>query len=124
MPAIPSAGDTPGMPCIYELRCRVIKRSYIGQTTNLARRFLEHQVQLKRRKHPNRFIQRVYDRYGPQSFDVRVLERLSLPYDEMLYSYAERRWVEQFKGRLLNVRPPGTDKFLRLCPPNKATKRG
>lgn len=61
---------------IYEIRCIPNSRVYIGQAKRcFITRWLEHQGDLLKHRH-NQYMQRSYDKYGIEMFEVSVLEFL------------------------------------------------
>lgn len=104
----------PGLACIYRVSCHPAGRHYIGQTTDLARRWLEHQEQLWARGHPNAGLQGLFNTYGPLAMSISVLRLLPGRYDERAYARAEQQCMDQHGwDTLCNVRPAGTDNWLR-----------
>ena len=59
---------------IYEIRNLRNGKQYIGQTKNLYERQCTHIGSLNRGSHPNRHLQRAWDKYGSESFEFNVLE--------------------------------------------------
>lgn len=115
----PSCLGLPGVSAIYRISCQPIRRHYIGQTTDAARRWLEHQEQLIKGRHKNPGLQQAYNTMGPIAFVFEVLEVLPSRYDENLFCLAEARWfnlhreLNRNQNCLFNVRPPGTDNWLK-----------
>jgi len=61
-------------PGIYKI---VIKSSgyiYIGSSVNLQRRRSEHFSDLRLKKHPNRFLQRCFNKYGKDALTFTIIE--------------------------------------------------
>jgi len=48
---------------------------YIGQTTNLRKRFTEHKAMLRGNYHPNQPLQRAWNKHGEKYFKFSILER-------------------------------------------------
>lgn len=46
---------------------------YVGSAVNLATRKIRHISPLRKGKHPNRHLQRAYDKYGEDAFDFKIL---------------------------------------------------
>lgn len=116
---VPSCVGVPGIAGIYRIACGALGRFYIGQTTDVARRWLEHQSKLVQGCHPNSGLQAAYRQFGHKSFSIAILEHLPSRYDEGLYCLAEDRWLNAHVGvtegvnSLFNVRPAGTNHWLR-----------
>lgn len=62
------------MIAIYQIICLVNNRCYIGSAVNVKIREREHFSDLKLNKHPNRHLQRAYNKYGFEKFVFKILE--------------------------------------------------
>lgn len=58
---------------IYEILNTVNGKRYVGQTSNLSKRWGEHRSALKRGRHENSRLQRSWDKYGENAFEFVVL---------------------------------------------------
>lgn len=59
------------MKCyIYKIVNKVTKEKYVGQTTNFSRRIQEHKKKLKENRHPNFKLQKSWNKYGEENFDI------------------------------------------------------
>lgn len=116
----PRAGVTgiPSLGCIYRITCEALGRHYIGQTSDAARRWLEHQEQLWAGRHPNTALQQAFDQLGHQTFVFAIMEQLPRRYHERTYTLAEQRWLDLHRNRF-NVRPAGGDVWLRTTAEGK-----
>jgi len=85
---------------------------YVGQTVDFGRRFFTHQEQLLRNAHQNKRLQRAFNSYGHECFTFEVLEYVHSR-DSDLMSLAEHRWMLAHRGHMFNVRPAGSDSFIR-----------
>lgn len=65
------AGVTSG---IYEIRCTVTGRAYVGSAVNLGKRWQLHYTQLQNNKHHSRHLQRAWNKYGESCFVFHVVE--------------------------------------------------
>jgi hypothetical protein len=104
----------PSSAGVYRLICGPWRRCYVGSTVNLALRFLEHQGQLRRGAHGNSRLQGAYDRLGPYAFSFQVLELYHGRWKPDCLAPAEQRWMD-LHARLFNVRPAGSDDYLRAA---------
>lgn len=59
---------------VYRITCIESGRVYIGSAVNIGGRIRGHIHDLNRRRHANRFLQRAWDKYGPDGFTVEVVE--------------------------------------------------
>jgi group I intron endonuclease len=57
---------------IYKITNIINNKSYIGQSTNVYERFAEHKRLLRLGKHPNKYIQSDYNKYGEDNFKFEV----------------------------------------------------
>lgn len=63
-------------PGIYLITCLKNKKFYVGSSTySLFKRIRDHQIALKNNKHPNKILQRTYNKYGKESFTFDCLEK-------------------------------------------------
>lgn len=51
-------------------------KSYIGHSTNLHKRSLQHFSELRDNKHCNHYLQAAYHKYGESNFHLSILENL------------------------------------------------
>lgn len=58
---------------IYIIENSVSGKVYIGQSSDLARRNIDHFSYLLRGRHDNRHLQNAYNKYGKKAFNFRVL---------------------------------------------------
>ena len=58
---------------VYKITCLDNGRFYIGQALNIEDRWKRHLRSLKREKHCNIHLQRVYDKYGKDSLKFEIL---------------------------------------------------
>lgn len=62
--------------CIYKIKFKNSHRIYIGSTSNFNKRKTWHTSFLRRNKHSNRFLQRAWNKYGEDDFEISILETL------------------------------------------------
>lgn len=63
-----------GMSGIYAIVNAINGRIYIGSASDLGHRWSSHISLLKLDKHPNRYLQSSYKKYGEASFDFKIVE--------------------------------------------------
>lgn len=62
------------MKCgVYKIKCTGNGKFYIGSSVNIPKRLTQHFSQLRHGRHENIYLQRVYDKYGEESFVTSVL---------------------------------------------------
>lgn len=59
---------------VYEIKNKITKKSYIGQSTRYPARWLEHKSDLFRGVHGNSSLQAEHDKYGFDSFEFSVIQ--------------------------------------------------
>lgn len=62
---------------IYEIVNTINDKRYIGCSKNLKKRWNEHLRDLRNDKHHNQHLQRVWNKYGENIFEFKVVEELS-----------------------------------------------
>jgi len=78
---------------IYVIRNKIDNRLYIGQSNNILKRFREHKNALNGNYHFNRYLQRVWNKYGSYSFEFYTLETCNL--DDL--TDREQFWIDTLK---------------------------
>lgn len=58
---------------IYEIRCALTGKCYVGSAVNLRARWATHRHGLRKQRNPSVKLQRAWDKYGASSFGFRVL---------------------------------------------------
>lgn len=59
---------------VYEIRCSVNGKVYIGSAINLRRRKWTHWSELRNNRHHSRHLQSAWNKYGEAAFTFRVIE--------------------------------------------------
>lgn len=65
------------MAIIYEIRNTATQEVYIGRTNALTRRWHDHRRELRRGVHTSKALQAAWKAYGPDNFQLSVLEEIS-----------------------------------------------
>jgi len=86
-------GNIPAAPGVYKITCTVTKKIYIGSALDLHHRQVVHFRKLRQNKHHNRYLQRAFDKYGPDAFTFEVLEFV-LP---IFLTAREQYWFDKLK---------------------------
>ena len=87
---------------IYSITCKVedkVHGIYVGQSSNVPKRFRDHRTKLKRKCHLNSRLQRLYDKYGMKSLRFEILEECLI--DTLTLN--EEKWYNHFKRQDLPV---------------------
>jgi len=62
---------------VYQITNNVNGRFYIGSTTDLNKRWIEHKTTLNRGKHRNTQLQIDWDTFGESAFSIKLLEPIT-----------------------------------------------
>lgn len=94
----------PSISGIYTIRCKLDKRMYVGSSVNMRKRAQNHLSALRKGSHHSRHLQRAWDKYGPDYFEIFVLERVPKEY----LPASEQDWLDSatcaFNGSRLAYR--------------------
>lgn len=63
----------PNFSGIYEIRCTVTDKVYVGSAVWIAKRWRHHRESLRRKIHGNSLLQRAWDKYGEHAFEFSVI---------------------------------------------------
>ncbi len=105
---------------LYEIRNVSNGKFYIGSSINIERRWKnDHHRTLKQGTHPNRHLQRAWNKFGEESFELSILgicdkEHLLNIEQSLLDRYANTEWCYNIAK---NAQAPGTGII-----PSKETK--
>jgi len=93
------------MVTIYKLYCIHTQQAYVGCTSGkMGKRMREHRCLLKGNKHSSKFLQFLWNEFGPSGFRLESLE--TLPKDASVIDKRKREifWMEHFEklGLFLN----------------------
>lgn len=76
------------MTGIYEIKCKIDGKTYIGQAVDISKRIRKHLNNLRNGRHWNLHLQRAFTKYGENNFEFNVLcecERENLNDNEKLF---------------------------------------
>lgn len=59
---------------IYKIRNLINNKIYIGSSINVSVRISQHKLQLKNKKHHNKYLQSSVNKYGIENFEYSILE--------------------------------------------------
>ncbi|QDJ96536.1 hypothetical protein Xoosp13_350 [Xanthomonas phage Xoo-sp13] len=82
---------------IYSIYNTVNDKQYIGSSKDISKRFRQHKMQLKSGKHINVYLQRAYNKYGPENFKYIVIEYTTELFDR------EQYYINNNKESLYNL---------------------
>ena len=77
---------------IYRIYCKSEDKSYIGKSINIEERWKNHLNGLKKGKHHNKNLQKVFNKYGINDFEFSILKEVNDYYEITFYEsyYAEK----------------------------------
>ena len=84
--------STSGIYCIINT---INNKRYIGQSSNLRKRYIVHNYMLRNKCHHNNHLQKAYDKYGNDNFQFIILEIC----DKNIVS-REQYWADKFNSFL------------------------
>jgi hypothetical protein len=87
---------------VYRVFNKIDGKSFVGTATNLPAVLNRHKFQLVLRGHPNRDLQKDWDRLGPEAFRFEVLDTLTPPDQEDYDPTSDLRvledlWLQKLK---------------------------
>jgi group I intron endonuclease len=80
---------------IYQIRCLVDERVYVGSTVNLRQRWGDHRKNLNRNRNRCRRLQMAWNEYGSQAFVWGILEYV---YNSDVLTMLENEWINRLKA--------------------------
>lgn|ERR1035437_2369237 len=92
---------------LYEITNKINNMGYVGITMGpIKKRWWSHKKDLRTGKHGNRWLQRAYDKYGPDAFEYKI-RQICKSKEEL--SLLEKRILEEERDRLYNIKEGGYD---------------
>ena len=80
---------------IYRIYCKSEDKSYIGKSINIEERWKIHLNELKKGKHHNKKLQKVFNKYGIDDFEFSILKEVNDYYE---ITYYESYYAEKFNS--------------------------
>lgn len=84
-----SVSDLPG---IYQIKCLINNKIYIGGATSTRERKYSHKHHLINNTHRNQYLQRAWNKYGESLFEFIVLEII---FDKTKLIEREQHWIDK-----------------------------
>lgn len=75
---------------IYRIKNLISEKIYVGSAVNISSRFFIHQSNLRNNKHPNKYLQASWNKYGEAAFEFIILEHCSK--DKLIER--EQYWID------------------------------
>ncbi|RYX81047.1 hypothetical protein EON83_25820 [bacterium] len=82
-------------PSVYLIRHKCSGRVYVGSSVHIAQRWAQHRRHLRLGQHHSPFLQRAWDKYGPDAFEWQIIENASSA--EELVSL-EQKWIDFYQS--------------------------
>ena len=101
--------------CVYRIHNTISDKSYIGSTNDLRRRIKKHRDELTANNHKNQHLQRSYNKYGRESFDVYVEELVEV---ENLIE-KERFYIDKYNSKEFGYNMCDPQAFPKLSEESK-----
>lgn len=114
----PRKSEFTGTSGIYGIHCIPSDKWYIGETTDLRGRLhTGHRISLRKNRHHNSYLQRAYNKYGKNAFEVHIFEKC----DKNSLETREQYYIDLYKSKtrknIYNLRYLGDDKILKFARP-------
>lgn len=77
---------------IYRINNSANGKFYVGSAVNISNRWCVHKHQLVRGSHHSKKLQRAWDKYGAEAFDIEILEVVA---DVNQLIASEQRWIDE-----------------------------
>ena len=82
---------------IYEIRCIINDKIYIGSSKNIKKRVKQHLSNLRKNKHCNRYLQFAWNKYGEKMFKFSCLENLNYDTSEEQLMLTEQKYLDKLQ---------------------------
>lgn len=79
---------------IYKITCLPTGKFYIGSSKNVKKRISRHKDELRRKIHPNRYLQSAWNKYSETNFIFEIVQETSV---ELLIK-TEQKWLDDTKS--------------------------
>lgn len=83
-----------GVSSVYAIINTVTNKLYVGSSNDTGARWADHRHELSRGIHHAPILQNAWNKYGPDVFVFRLLERV--PPDRGVLLAAEQRWIDHY----------------------------
>ena len=80
--------------CVYAIKCKIDKKVYVGVTKNLRHRWHRHISYLRAGTHWNKYLQKGFNRYGENNFEIIILVNL-----ESISLEQEKYWIHHYTNK-------------------------
>lgn len=83
---------------IYAIKNLINNKIYIGQSIDIKRRCNTHRYKLNHLKHPNKYLQKEWIKYGKENFIFEIIEKC----DDILLKEKEKYWIKYYNTTNIN----------------------
>lgn len=102
---------------IYKITCSISGKIYIGQTTNMKKRWSDHLYFLGKGKHHSRYLQRIYNKYGASCFIFSIeleceVDKLNEEESRIFFHYKKLNEANVVNSRIDPVSNRGIKKSI------------
>ena len=88
---------------IYCIQNKINKKTYVGQSVDIQKRWKYHISHLNNNSHDNLYLQKAWNKYGKDNFSFRVLEICS----QSELNEKETMWCNKFRPLVYNLGATG-----------------
>ena len=83
---------------IYSITNNITKQMYIGQSTNIEKRWNQHKNSLRKNNHYNAFLQRSWNKYKEENFSFDIIESFNenTPFIENVLNKCEEFYIKEY----------------------------
>ena len=96
---------------VYCIRCLQTDQVYYGNTNDIKTRYQKHHWYLLRGKHPNKGLQKDFDKYGFEGFQFEVVYPTGQKEDRHFLEHHLITEAEKEGQKIYNVKVPIKDKY-------------
>jgi group I intron endonuclease len=90
------------MKCIYAIVHRDTGRRYVGSTLHSEDRFADHWFKLEHNCHHSRYLQRAFNKYGRDAFEIRILQEFDDITKEQIQAI-EQSYIDELQPEDFNA---------------------
>jgi len=88
---------------IYQIKCNITGKAYIGSTINIKKRWQDHFSNLKRNTHVNKYLQSAYNKYGESTFSKIIIMKFDSKYRNKIEEWFINKSNFNSEFNLMNV---------------------
>lgn len=81
---------------IYKITCIINNKVYIGQSTDIEKRWKDHVIRLDNNSHDNSYLQNAWNKYGKEAFKFEIIEKCEKNFE--LLNAREIYWINYYEA--------------------------